>query len=77
MNLGIWRGTALALATAQLRSGQELCFLGPGFPSRTTKEERVSLTRDFADAATHHIVDETDNAELLRRAGGIKWSGSG
>ena len=77
MNLGVRRGTALALATAQLRSGQDLRFLGPGFPSRTTKEERVSLTRDFADAATHHIVDEMDNTELLRWASGIRRSSSG
>ena len=46
--LGFHRGAMLAFAVAQLRSGQDLRRLEPGFPERTTLQERERLADDFA-----------------------------
>ena len=65
VSLGIHRGAARALATAQLRFGRDLRQLRPRFPVSSTMTGCESLDGDFGHAAAH-IVAEIDVAEVLR-----------
>ena len=66
VELGIRRGAMLAFAAAQLRSGQDLRRLEPGFPEGTTLRERERLADDFAEAASF-IAAEVSISNLLKK----------
>ena len=48
---GIHHGAATALATAQARSGHNLCLLPHGFPDAVHPGDHECLTEDFLSAA--------------------------
>ena len=66
VELGIRQGTMLAFAVAQLRSGQDLRRLEPGFPEGTTLWERERLADDFT-GAVGFIVAEVNISNLLEK----------
>ena len=68
VELGIRRGAMLAFAAAQLRSGQDLRRLEPGFPEGTTLWERERLANDFTGAAGFIAVDVSINNLLEKGA---------
>ena len=70
VELGIRRGAMLAFAAAQLRSGQDLRRLGPGFPKGMTLRERERLADDFAGVAGF-IAAEISISNLLEK--GANW----
>ena len=57
VELGIHRGVMMAFAAAQLRSGQDLRRLEPGFLEGTRLRERERLADDFAGAAGFIAAD--------------------
>ena len=57
VELGIRRGAMMAFAAAQLRSGQDLHRLEPGFLDGTTLREWERLADDFTGAAGFIAVD--------------------
>ena len=57
VELGIHRGVMMAFSAAQLRSGQDLHRLEPGFLDGTTLRERERLADDFAGAASFIAAD--------------------
>ena len=66
VELGIRRGAMLVFTAAQLRSGQDLCWLEPGFPEGMTLRERERLADDFAGAAGF-IAAEVSISNLLEK----------
>ena len=64
--LGFHRGAMLAFAVAQLRSGQDLRRLEPGFPEGTTLRERERLADDFT-GATGFIATDVSISNLLEK----------
>ena len=66
VELGICQGAMLVFATAQLRSGQDLRRLEPGFPVGTTLRKRERLADDFA-GATGFIAADVSISNLLEK----------
>jgi hypothetical protein len=46
--VGIRQGAGVALTAMQLRTGQNLRRVEPGFPDHAGQEERVEMVSDFA-----------------------------
>jgi hypothetical protein len=63
---GVQRGAAVALATAQVRSGHELCFL-VGFLEGEGVADHERLIEDF-DEAADAIAAEVPAEEVILKA---------
>ena len=66
VEVGICRGAMLVFSAAQLYSGQDLCWMEPGFPQGMTLRERERLADDFARAAGF-IAAEVSISNLLEK----------
>ena len=65
---GIYEGAGVALATLQLRIGQNFHQVAPGFPNYTSQAERAEMVGGFATAAA--TVVAAVNMEDILYGGG-------
>ena len=66
VELGIRRGAMLVFSAAQLYSGQDLCWMEPGFPQGMTLRVRERLADDFT-GAMGFIAAEASTSNLLEK----------
>ena len=64
---GVHHGATTALAVAQLRSGQDLHEVEPGFPPESSWDEIDKLVSDFTDAA-EAVIASVDVVDIISNA---------